>query len=38
MAWFAWKTPGEAIHYTETADRRRAAKAAAEKLRTETGR
>jgi integrase len=38
MAWFAWKTPGEAIRYTEGADRRRAAKAAAEKLRTETGR
>src|SRR5262249_40211896 len=25
MAWFGWKTPGEAIHYTEAADRRRAA-------------
>jgi integrase len=33
MAWFGWKTPAEAIHYVEAADRRKAAKAAADKLR-----
>jgi integrase len=33
MAWFGWKTPEEAIRYVEGADRRKAAKAAADKLR-----
>jgi integrase len=33
MAWFGWKTPAEAIRYVEAADRRKAAKAAADKLR-----
>jgi len=33
MAWFGWKTPEEAIRYVEAADRRKAAKAAAHKLR-----
>jgi integrase len=33
MAWLGWKTPGEAIRYVEAADRRRAAKAAADKLK-----
>lgn len=33
MAWFGWKTPEEAIRYVEAADRRKAAKAAADKLR-----
>jgi hypothetical protein len=33
MAWFGWKTPAEAIRYVESADRRKAAKAAADKLR-----
>ena len=33
MAWFGWKTPEEAIRYVEATDRRKAAKAAAGKLR-----
>jgi integrase len=35
MSWFGWRSPSEAIRYVEAADRRRAAKAAAKKLRTE---
>ena len=33
MSWFGWRTPAEAIRYVEAADRLRAAKAAAAKLK-----
>lgn len=37
MAWFGWKTIGEAQRYVEEANRIRLAESAGEKVRTGTG-